>query len=138
MEFRTIVPILKTTKRITYHSQILSIGSCFAVNMAQRFSYYKIPVTVNPFGILFHPLAIENVLSRAIEHTPYEVEDFFLYNELWHSFDFHSDMSKPNLEEAVHLANIQQTALYNTLQKPISVYHSWYSLGIHLITVLIR
>ena len=117
MEFRTIVPIHEATKRITYHSQILSIGSCFAVNMAQKFSYYKIPVTVNPFGILFHPLAIENVLSRAIEHAPYEAEDFFLHNELWHSFDFHSDMSKPSLEEAVHLANIQQTALYNALQK---------------------
>ena len=66
MEFRTIVPIHEATKRITYHSQILSIGSCFAVNMAQKFSYYKIPVTVNPFGILFHPLAIENVLRLKI------------------------------------------------------------------------
>ena len=117
MDFRTIVPISKATKSITYYSSIVSLGSCFAVNMAQKFAYYKFPITVNPFGVLFHPLAIENILQHTIENSPYTAEDFFLHNELWHSFDFHSDMSQPSLKEAIQQANSQQIQLQQALQE---------------------
>ena len=117
MDFRTIVPISKTTESITYYTSIVSLGSCFAVNMAQKFAYYKFPITVNPFGVLFHPLAIENILQHTIENSPYTAEDFFLHNELWHSFDFHSDMSQPSLKEAIQQANSQQIQLQQALQE---------------------
>ena len=117
MDFRTIVPISKATKSITYYTSIVSLGSCFAVNMAQKFAYYKFPITVNPFGVLFHPLAIENILQHTIENSRYTAEDFFLHNELWHSFDFHSDMSQPSLKEAIQLANSQQIQLQQALQE---------------------
>ena len=117
MDFRTIVPISKTTKSITYYTPIVSLGSCFAVNMAQKFAYYKFPITVNPFGVLFHPLAIENILQHTIENSRYTAEDFFLHNELWHSFDFHSDMSQSSLKEAIQLANSQQIQLQQALQE---------------------
>ena len=117
MDFRTIVPISKATKSITYYSSIVSLGSCFAVNMAQKFAYYKFPITVNPFGVLFHPLAIENILQHTIENSLYTAEDFFLHNELWHSFDFHSDMSQSSLKEAIQLANSQQIQLQQALQE---------------------
>ena len=117
MDFRTIVPISKTTKSITYYTPIVSLGSCFAVNMAQKFAYYKFPITVNPFGVLFHPLAIENILQHTIENSPYTAEDFFLHNELWHSFDFHSDMSQSSLKEAIQQANSQQIQLQQALQE---------------------
>ncbi len=117
MDFRIIVPISKTTKSISYYTPIVSLGSCFAVNMAQKFAYYKFPITVNPFGVLFHPLAIENILQHTIENSRYTAEDFFLHNELWHSFDFHSDMSQPSLKEAIQLANSQQIQLQQALQE---------------------
>ena len=117
MDFRTIVPISKTTESITYYTSIVSLGSCFAVNMAQKFAYYKFPITVNPFGVLFHPLAIENILQHTIENSRYTAEDFFLHNELWHSFDFHSDMSQSSLKEAIQLANSQQIQLQQALQE---------------------
>ena len=117
MDFRTIVPISKTAKSITYYTPIVSLGSCFAVNMAQKFAYYKFPITVNPFGVLFDPLAIENILQHTIENSRYTAEDFFLHNELWHSFDFHSDMSQPSLKEAIQLANSQQIQLQQALQE---------------------
>ena len=117
MDFRTIVPISKATESITYYTSIVSLGSCFAVNMAQKFAYYKFPITVNPFGVLFHPLAIENILQHTIENSRYIAEDFFLHNELWHSFDFHSDMSQPSLKEAIQQANSQQIQLQQALQE---------------------
>ena len=117
MDFRTIIPISKVDTSITYHSRIVSLGSCFAVNMGEKFAYYKFPIMLNPFGILFHPLAIENIISRALHLKPYIAEDFFLHNELWHSFDFHSDMSRLSLKESISLANAKQTLLYDTLYR---------------------
>ena len=117
MDFRTIIPISKVSTSITYHSSIVSLGSCFAVNMGEKFAYYKFPITLNPFGILFHPLAIENIITRALQSIPYVAEDFFLHNELWHSFDFHSDMSRISFKESISLANRQQTLLYDTLHR---------------------
>lgn len=61
--------------------------------MGEKFSYYKIPSTVNPFGILFHPLAIENVLKRVVENIPFAEKDIFYHNEQWHSFEVHSCVS---------------------------------------------
>jgi gscfa family protein len=116
VDFRTIVPIPKATENITYYSKIVSLGSCFAVNMAQKFAYYKFPVTLNPFGILFHPLAIEGILQRAWQQIPYTSNDFFKHNELWHSFSFHSDLSRLNLENAISLANTQQVQLRQALK----------------------
>lgn len=117
VDFRTIVPIPKATENITYYSKIVSLGSCFAVNMAQKFAYYKFPVTLNPFGILFHPLAIEGILHRAWQQIPYTSNDFFKHNELWHSFSFHSDLSQLNLENAISLANTQQLQLRQALKE---------------------
>lgn len=117
VDFRTIVPIPKATENITYYSKIVSLGSCFAVNMAQKFAYYKFPVTLNPFGILFHPLAIEGILQRAWQQIPYTSNHFFKHNELWHSFSFHSDLSQLNLENAISLANTQQLQLRQALEE---------------------
>ena len=132
MDFRTIIPISKVSTSITYHSSIVSLGSCFAVNMGEKFAYYKFPITLNPFGILFHPLAIENIITRALQSIPYVAEDFFLHNELWHSFDFHSDMSRISFKESISLANRQQTLLYDTLHRANLLSYTWHSLGVYL------
>lgn len=115
MDFRTAITI-PATPTITYNSGIVSLGSCFAVNMGEQFAYYKFPICLNPFGTLFHPIAIENVISRAIQSETYTANDFFSHNDLWHSFSFHSALSKPTLKEAITFANEQQSQLRTALQ----------------------
>ena len=66
MNFTTVVSISKTEFPIDYQSKIVSFGSCFAENMATKFDYYKFQNSCNPFGILFHPVAIEKCITRAI------------------------------------------------------------------------
>ena len=85
--------------------------------MALLFAFYLFPITFYAFGVLFQTLAFENILQHTIENSPYTAEDFFLHNELWHSFDFHSDMSQPSLKEAIQLANSQQIQLQQALQE---------------------
>lgn len=101
MQFRTKISIPKTDNPINYNSKTMSLGSCFAVNMAEKLDYFKFQNTCNPFGILFHPLAIEKLINYAISGKQFTEEDVFFHNERWHSFDVHSDLSNPNPAELV-------------------------------------
>jgi hypothetical protein len=78
MHFRTQIPIPKNTQPIDYNSKIISLGSCFAVNMSEKLDYFKFKNSCNPFGILFHPLAIERLIAFAVSKKVF-TEDFF-YN----------------------------------------------------------
>jgi len=101
MQFRTKIPILKSNNPIDYNSKIVSIGSCFAVNMAEKLDYFKFRNTCNPFGILFHPLAIEKLIDFAVSRKEFMEKDIFFHNENWHSFDAHSDLSNSNAAELI-------------------------------------
>lgn len=96
MQFRTPVPISKNNSPIDYSSKIISLGSCFAVNMAEKLHYFKFENWCNPFGILFHPLAIEKLIEFAVSEKEFTVSDIFFHDEQWHCFDAHSDLSNPN------------------------------------------
>lgn len=106
MNFQTQVPIQKPNFQIDYKSHIFSIGSCFAENMAQKFDYFKFNILSNPFGILFHPLAIEKVLHKAISEIPFTENDIFFHNELYHCFDVHSEFS--HSDKDIFLQNLNQ------------------------------
>ena len=101
MEFRTSISLPKSTFQINYDSKIMSLGSCFAVNMAEKLDYFKFQNSCNPFGILFHPLAIEKLIDFAVSQKQFTEHDIFFYNERWHCFDAHSDLSTPNKEELI-------------------------------------
>jgi len=105
MNFTTVVPISKSKYPIDYQSKIVSFGSCFAENMASKFDYYKFQNLCNPFGILFHPIAIENIISRAINLELFEEKELFFYNERWHNFDLHSDLSNPDKADLLNEIN---------------------------------
>jgi hypothetical protein len=105
MQFRTKIPILKSNNPIDYNAKIVSLGSCFAVNMSEKLDYFKFENTCNPFGILFHPLAIEKLIDFAVSGKQFSEKDIFFHNERWHCFDAHSDLSNSNEEELIAQLN---------------------------------
>ena len=90
MKLKTEIPIKKHSKPINYDSNIILIGSCFSDNIGEKLSYYKFNTTVNPNGILFNPVSIENIFKEAINKKQYSEEDLIQYDGLWHSFNHHS------------------------------------------------
>ena len=90
---------------IDYQSQLLLLGSCFVENIGGKLAYYKFKSLQNPFGILFHPIAIENLLSKSIQEINYTEDDIFYHNERWHCFDAHSDLSDVSKEELLRKLN---------------------------------
>jgi hypothetical protein len=82
--------------QIDYNSKILLFGSCFAENIAQKLNYFKFQNLQNPFGILFHPLAIENLITNAINTKFYSDQDLFYHEDQWHCYEAHSKLSNPS------------------------------------------
>ena len=93
MDFTTTIPISKSSNPIDYDSRIISLGSCFAQNIGDKFSYFKFQNKVNPFGIIFNPVSIENLIFRVVNNQLFTENDIFSHNDLWHCFEVHSELS---------------------------------------------
>ncbi|BAO76474.1 GSCFA domain-containing protein [Winogradskyella sp. PG-2] len=93
--------------QIDYSSKLLLLGSCFSENIGNKFQYYKFQSSLNPFGILFHPLAIENLISRSVNKEYYIEEDLYFQNEQWCCLDAHSKLSSTSKEELLARLNRQ-------------------------------
>jgi hypothetical protein len=116
MNFTTKVPISKSDQPISYASKIVLLGSCFAENIGDKFNYFKFQSSVNPFGIIFNPVSIENLISRIVNNKKFTEDDVFFHNEQWHCFEVHSELSNPdkgvflnNLNAILELTNQQIT-----------------------------
>lgn len=112
MIFQTQIPIKREENNlISYYSKTLLIGSCFSENIGNKLAFYKFQTHQNPFGILFHPKAIENLISRAIKSEYYIEKDLVFNNERWHCLDAHSSLSAADKNTLLHNLN---SALENT------------------------
>lgn len=107
--FRTpinISSIKSSDSKIDYRSKVLMVGSCFVENIGEKLDYYKFDTLVNPYGILFNPLAILRLFQDVKNQRLYTENDLVYHNELWHSMHHHSDLSHP--DQTVVLSTINQ------------------------------
>ena len=122
MNLQTIVPLKKEVKNsIDYNSKILLLGSCFSENIGDKLNYFKFQTNQNPFGILFHPKAIENLVTNAINEKKYLPEDLIFQNERWHCFDAHSSLSSADKNELLANLNSAITATNKKLKEATHV-----------------
>ena len=112
--------------RIDYQSKLLLLGSCFSEHIGDQLSYFKFQVVQNPLGILFHPKAIERLISSAIDKKEYSDKDVFTHNERWHSFDAHSKLSALSKNNVLSNLNL---AIEKTRNQLIQATHLIITLG---------
>ena len=105
MKLTTPIKLSRQNSPINYSSKVLLLGSCFAQNMGAKLEYYKFQQCTNPFGILFHPVAIEKLITRAVNQTWFTSKDVFLQNEQWHCFLAHSKLSNTSEEDLISALN---------------------------------
>ncbi|CAM1359948.1 GSCFA domain-containing protein [Tenacibaculum litoreum] len=130
MNLQTQIPLTKQKyNQINYQSKLLLLGSCFSENIGNKLNYYKFQSKQNPFGILFHPKAIENLITKALNREEYTDKDIFFHNERWHSFEAHSSLSTIDKDELLNNLNLflQQTfeQLQNTTHLIITLGTAW-------------
>ncbi|MBO0330410.1 GSCFA domain-containing protein [[Muricauda] lutisoli] len=105
MELQTRIPLTLSDNPIDYQSKLVLLGSCFVENIGAKLDYFKFQHLQNPFGILFHPVAIENLVQRAIEEKAYQQEEIFEQDGVWRCFDAHSDLRSDKPEALLRLLN---------------------------------
>jgi len=118
MKLQTEIPLVsQKTNQIDYSSKIFLFGSCFSENMGEKLDYFKFQNDQNPFGILFHPKAIEVLIEHAIQNKTYTESDVFFHNEQWHCFDAHSKLSDSNKMLLIDNINRQIELTRNQLEQ---------------------
>jgi len=105
MDFRTEFSYEPHSLKMDYSSRIFTIGSCFATEISAKLSERKFSVLSNPFGVLFHPIAIENALMRIYSQEEYQASEIYKNEELFISWDHHSSFSNTSLEKMLFHIN---------------------------------
>ena len=117
MKFRTNIKLDRERNQIDYNSKLLLIGSCFSENISKKLDHFKFQSNSNPFGILYNPIAIENLITNSINQKVYSETDIFQLNERWHNFDAHSDCSATSKNEILTNLNNAITDTKSQLKK---------------------
>ena len=106
MQFHTHIEIKPFERKIDHSQRILSLGSCFADNIAKRLQRSKFCVTASPTGILFNPESIACAIERFAEAGRSDnalptKEELHHSNGVWFNYDFHSSFSHSDANVAV-------------------------------------
>ncbi len=118
MDLQTKIPLQKQSKNlIDYNSNILLLGSCFSDNIGKKLDYFKFQNLQNPFGILFHPKAIETLIENATNQKEFSEKNIFFSNEQWHSFDAHSKLSNISKDDLLKNLNEQVASTHQQIRK---------------------
>ncbi|MBS7785739.1 GSCFA domain-containing protein [Flavobacterium sp. CYK-55] len=106
MQLHTIFSVKADAHPINYQSNLVLLGSCFAQNMGEKFSYFQFKASINPFGIIFNPISLKKIIERAVNNQMFTPADFFFHNERWQCFELHSELCHHQAEELLNELNL--------------------------------
>ena len=88
-------------------ARVLTVGSCFADSIGTRLRLNKVNALVNPFGTVFQPLALAQLLRAAAGEEQDWQQHVVEARGRWQSYDFHSTIGAESPVELLQL--IQET-----------------------------
>ena len=110
-------PIPASPFSISYTSKVLSLGSCFAQTIGSKMQAAKFDVLVNPFGTLFHPLNLADLLKQAIPAAPMNSAGVVEREGVFVHYAAHSDVKGGSLAELEDNYTRQMLALHHSLKE---------------------
>ncbi len=102
MELMLPFPVVASRSKIKHGDEIILLGSCFADSMTEHFQKNGFLTISNPFGTVFHPLALADVIESSINDD--KSVEIYQKNDLFFSWDASSKiygMSSDELEQNV-------------------------------------
>jgi hypothetical protein len=105
--FRTELTITPQERQLSRTARVLTVGSCFADSIGERLRLNKVQALVNPFGTVFQPLALAQLLRAATGEEQDWQQHLVEARGRWQSFDFHSTIGADSPVELLQL--IQET-----------------------------
>lgn len=117
MKLRTELSIPTPPRSWTRGERFVALGSCFADTIGQRLEGALFPVTRNPLGVTFSPVALSRQIRAALRGEDWIAADFFRSGGLWRHFDAHSSLASPNRETSLANARAGRIALGQGLSR---------------------
>ncbi len=103
--FRTVINIPPGPFKISHHTGIVFMGSCFSEYIGGKMKKLKYPADVNPFGVIYNPLSIEKSLHLILDRKKYTPDDLEHTGDKWFSFDHHSRFTEQNRNDCLEKIN---------------------------------
>ncbi|MCB9222863.1 MAG: GSCFA domain-containing protein [Crocinitomicaceae bacterium] len=125
MKWRTEVKVSENPGYISYKDSILSIGSCFSDEIGRKLSDGGFNISVNPFGVIFNPVSILQLVQNALEGNLRE-ELIFERDMKWFHFGYHSKINGVSKEDLISNIN---SAQYAAQRKLLEGDHLFITLG---------
>jgi len=117
MLFRTEIKLKSINRKISVEDKIFSIGSCFASEMHNIFTTGKIQTLNNPFGTIFHPIAINTVFQRIYLEQNYTEKDLINYSDQFISLDHSTIFDNSKIEICLEKINSNLELAKNFLKQ---------------------
>ncbi|MGI4874953.1 MAG: GSCFA domain-containing protein [Janthinobacterium lividum] len=105
--FRTELTIAPQERQLARTARVLTLGSCFAESIGEQLRLCKVTALVNPFGTVFQPLALAQLLRAAAGEAQDWQQHVVEARGRWQSFDLHSTIGAESPVEL--LQTIQET-----------------------------
>lgn len=105
MNFRTELTPSTLDFKIDYNRQGLMLGSCFVENIGAKMSEIKLPVSINPLGIIYNPASIASTIERIASGKLIEPEELFFDGLLFRHYDLHSRFCATSASKALEQMN---------------------------------
>ncbi len=119
MQFRTEIHLRAVPDLLSHETPMLLMGSCFADEVGARLRQAKWPALVNPFGTLFNPLALTNLLARALAGEAALPEPGFAQRDGLHfHYDLPATFAEPSLADLRWRAGAALTQVGEWLHSP--------------------
>lgn len=100
--FRKQVQIKPSDQKMGYDHNFITLGSCFSDSIGEKLKISRFNVQLNPFGTIFHPLALASVFDGLNENDIVERDNYF-FN--WQLGGSHFDLDRDQMVEKVNQIN---------------------------------
>jgi len=102
-QFRTKLKVDRKKIDFTHRDVILTIGSCFSSHIGDRLGSLLYPTMVNPFGVLYNPISLENVLLYGVGDRQFSAEALTSSQGIWYSWEHHGQYSSTDRGELMEI-----------------------------------
>lgn len=104
MEWRTELNVRPSKTKICLGHKIFTIGSCFSDEIGQLLLENKFVVKKNPFGTVYNPISIHQLLHFGLNKEFPETESYSANGDVHFNYHFHSSfssLSRNDLEDQI-------------------------------------
>lgn len=114
--WKTDLVVTPNSNQINHADEIITIGSCFSEVAGNYLVSNKFSCVSNPFGTLYNPVSIHQLLKAAIKMEIPSPEKYIQQEDLFYHYQFHSsiaDYSQALLEKKIStiLSNVHEKIL---------------------------